>query len=643
MATEQSLDTRAESADAVLAVLGELLGIANPSPEDDFFEIGGHSLAAIRLIARLRRQLRVELSAEEVLATPKLDDLITLIDRRRRSAPDALVENELRAVRSDSHELAPLTPIQERLWFMQQLAPDVIAYNFQARLRFEGDLDEEALRSALDAIVERHEIFRTSFPTIDGVPRQEVHAPFSAPLTVVDLRATGDPEQIERAAERFIADAVRETFDIRDVPLVRWCLVKHGDTSASLVHVEHHLIHDGWSFGVFMSELGRLYRAFHDGVDSHLPPLPQQFADYVREYRDWLEPRVEEQVAYWTKSLEGVPRLALPPAEDARPFSGELARVPMPGVLARRVRAASSQLAVTRYAICFSAFAVWLRNRTAQDDFAIGMSLANRPTPESELLLGCFINNVAIRVRVDDREPFASLARDVQAAFSGAIANAHAPFQDIVRELGERRDPATNPIFQASFDFHDAPFPALDWQDVTVEVEEGIDNGSAKFPIDVVVVPEISRRSSTGRRDRDEMELHWRTGGALAGPGTAAAQAVTFLDTLATLLDSPTVPIRELMAGTGHPDEAATTASQSESLVAEAVADVFRTVLELDEVQQSDNFFELGGHSLLAVQVVAGLNELLGIELPIRAIFEAQTPEALAAYAATSTDGRLGA
>jgi mycobactin peptide synthetase MbtE len=637
----------------VRRVWADVLETDHVSGNANFFDLGGTSLHAIRFASRIRSTLGRDLSVADVFEQPRLEDLVAALANQANDVVKAT--DGAATTPPGSANSFPLMPTQERIWFLHRLDPESVAYNFQAIFRFEGVLDEEALRKALDEIVVRHEILRTTFPAREGRPQAIAHAPEPAALSVVDIESM-DGDEVEALAGRFAADFVRRPFDVTRRPLIRWLLLRLSPQRAWLVHSQHHLVHDGWSFPVLVSELVRLYR-FHRGADtSPLDQLPLQFGDEVRTYRARLDAIERDQVEYWRQELAGVPDLELPVDPDRPPatdFSGRLLRVPVPTHLVQLLKRESMTLGATPFMTSFAAFAAWLSACTNQEDFALGTSVANRRSEASEQLIGCFLNNIAIRVRPRMNRTFRQLADDIRDSLLRAYKNQDAPFHLVVQALGRAGGLSVNPVFQLTFNFHDSPFPALDFPDLRVALEEGTDNGAAKFGLHVVVVRRMEKRVFPVQNAEEEMELHWHVNTSIFDETEARLQSQQFLAVLEAALRNPDLPLESLTAAVKageagfdrtpprpgrervRADQGALTTSRLE----EPIAAVWQEVLALDEVERDADFFELGGHSLLAVQVVVRLGERLGLELPVSALFEAPTVRELAAMAETLTAG----
>ncbi|WP_163572850.1 condensation domain-containing protein [Fodinicola feengrottensis] len=214
---------------------------------------------------------------------------------------------------TDRSGLLPLSLPQQRVWFLEQLVPGNLAYNAQITLRLKGNLDVDALRATLTEIVRRHEIFRTVFRAVDGVGTAEVRPPMPVDLPVVDC---ADP------ADELISAQVRQSFDLAQPPLARWTLLRHGPTDHTLVQVEHHFVHDGWSLAQLLTELTCIYPAFVGGEPSPLPAPTRQYGDFTRWQRDWMRGEVlDRHLDFWADQLAGArrPRWTCRPTGRGRP------------------------------------------------------------------------------------------------------------------------------------------------------------------------------------------------------------------------------------------------------------------------------------------------------------------------------------
>ncbi|MFN9547063.1 MAG: condensation domain-containing protein, partial [Cyanobacteriota bacterium] len=298
--------------EALAALWRELLGIERVGRQDDFFSLGGHSLLALQVISRLRSSLGLEVTLAELFARPVLAEFAAEL-AGASSADSVLIEP------ADRSQPLPLSFAQRRLWFLAQLEGPSATYNIPLALHLAGALDAAALRAALNQLVARHEVLRTTFVAVDGEPVQRIGPATDARFLLIehDLRATTDG-QAELA--RWLEREASAPFDLEKGPLVRGRLLRLAEGEHALLLTMHHAITDGWSLGVLGRELGALYDALRRGEADPLPALPIQYADYAVWERQWVaQEQLQGQAAYWREALEGAPVLLELPTDRPRP------------------------------------------------------------------------------------------------------------------------------------------------------------------------------------------------------------------------------------------------------------------------------------------------------------------------------------
>jgi amino acid adenylation domain-containing protein len=428
-----------------------LLAVPEVGREDDFFALGGHSLAATVLIARIRKHLGVELPLALLFRERSLANLARAVDAARR-ASEGMPAPTAPAPRPRGAGPIPLAPNQRGLWYIQQLAPASPAYNVPFALSLTGPLDEAALGRALAELVERHESLRTRFPLQDGAPVQVIEPPF-APLETLDLRATPEPE---RAAETSCAELASAPFDLERGPLFRARLVRTSAERARLALVVHHIVFDGWSHDVLVTELFTLYEALARGARSPLAPLALQYADHAA----WLaaeehSPRQATALEFWKQELAGAPPVLELATDHPRPAqpSGRGAKVTrlLPAARVQALNALARAEGATPYLALFSLTQVLLARYAGVEDLVVGTPVAARTTPESEAMLGLFLNVLAIRADLSGAPSFRELLARTRERVLRAHAHQDFPFERLVEALDAERDPAVTPVYQVLF------------------------------------------------------------------------------------------------------------------------------------------------------------------------------------------------
>jgi amino acid adenylation domain-containing protein len=349
----------------------------------------------------------------------------------------------------------PLSFAQQRLWFLAQLEPESAAYNIPAAYRLRGPLNVTALEQSLSDIVRRHESLRTTFYAVDGHPAQVVapHRPLALPM--VDLRGVPAGEQ-EARARQLATEHAQRPFDLAQGPLFRATLARLTEEDHVLLLNTHHIVSDGWSTGVLISELVALYKAFATGTPSLLPELALQYADYAVWQREWLQGEVlEAQLAYWRQQLRGsLPVLDLPtdrPRPAIQTYQGARQSLLLPKPLSDALKALSRREGVTLFMTLLAAFQVLLRRYTGQQDIAVGSPIAGRTRAELEGLIGLFVNTLVLRTDLSGNPTFRELLQRMREVALGAYAHQELPFERLVEALQPERSLSHTPLFQVFF------------------------------------------------------------------------------------------------------------------------------------------------------------------------------------------------
>ncbi|MEM7582518.1 MAG: amino acid adenylation domain-containing protein [Acidobacteriota bacterium] len=513
----------------------QLLGVDEIRGDDDFLALGGHSLSIAQMLARVRDSFSVEVPIADFLTAPTVDRLADHIPAGGRDLP-ALVA-------ADRNRPIPLSFSQQRVWYLAQLTHRNVAYNTQVTLQFAGGLSFSALHRAIIELVRRHEILRTVFAVERGEPVQRVQPPCPVPLPVVDLSALSPAHQALESERRMVTEA-RRPFHFGRIPLARWLLLHRGPTDSTLVQTEHHLVHDGWSLAVLLRELRELYNAFATATPPTLGPLPAQFGDIAVWQHELLRgATLEALTSYWQKRLQGCPPSLELPVDRPRPpvqsHRGAVVRGPLPQPLYDQLQAMSREHGITRFMAAFAVYGVLLHRHSGQRDLVIGTTVANRRLQASETVLGMLVNNVALRLDLHGDLSFADVLAQVRDVTLGAFTHEDLPFDKVVEVVAPERDPGRNPLFQHLFSFHDAPIPELTFGGVPATLHYR-HHGSAKFDIDVVMIPRGEQRLGRAREVGEEpIEMVWEYCRDLFDPTTIERLSRKYQTLMATACLDP--------------------------------------------------------------------------------------------------------
>jgi hypothetical protein len=408
---------------------------------------------------------------------------------------------------------APLSFGQERLWLLDRLDPGSAAYNVVAALRLTGALDLAVLARAFAEIERRHAVLRTTFREGEGGrPVQVVGPPRPPGLSVVDLSGlpavdfSGLPAPGGPLKEAIDAE-VSAPFDLARGPLHRLRLFRLGAREHVLVATLHHIVSDAWSMAVLGRELTAIHAAFAAGFPSPLPELPLQYADHARDQRWRLEgPVLDEQVAWWRERLAGAPEVVEIPPDRPRPavrrFRGGLRTRRLPLELSERLGRLCRERSVTPFMALLAAFEVLLHARTGQTDLVVGVDIANRNPPETEVLLGFFVNQLVFRVDAAGDPAWVDLLERVREAAAGAFAHQDVPFERLVEELRPQRSLSRNPLFQVMFGLYNVPEAAADLGGLEVAPFE-IEGGAAVFDLSLYLAETAEGLAAQLRYDAD--------------------------------------------------------------------------------------------------------------------------------------------
>src|SRR5215471_15914232 len=460
----------------------EVLGVNDVGRTDNFFDLGGHSLLATQLISRMRKTFEIDLALAKLYDSTNLAELALGIEEELRKAVRKLPLPPITKRKPDGDLL--LSFAQQRLWFLDQLEPNNIAYNTPAAVRLTGLLKIAALGQTIGAVVQRHEVLRTSFQTVEGRPVQYISRDAHMPLLITDLSGL-EVRESEDIARRLALEEARRHFDLSQSPLLRLCVLRIRDEQHLFVVVMHHIIADGWSMGLLVSEMESLYGPYVQGVPGLLPELPIQYADYALWQREWLQGEVlKEQLAYWSNQLAGAPEDLGLPTDKPRPrvatHRGSRLELTLSRELTQQLADVSRQEGVTLFMLLLAGFQLLLWRYSEQLDVCIGSPIAGRNLIETEPLMGFFVNTLVLRTVLKPEESFRELLQRVRKVCLSAYEYQELPFERLVEELRPIRDLGRTPMIQVFFNMlnlkhatglRPVTLPGLNWTPLELDTE----------------------------------------------------------------------------------------------------------------------------------------------------------------------------
>ncbi len=456
--TTQTYVAPAGPVQEVLAeIFSQILGIERVGATDSFFELGGDSLSAMRLIAAATTTLHTDLRVADLFEAP------TVAGLAQRLTPHTTTHLPLVPWKRPNR--IPVSFAQSRLWFLEQLHGPSAVYNIPAVLNLHGPLDADALKAALGDVITRHETLRTRFDTIDGIGYQHIWHPdeLEVPWQLIDARGF-NPEQVEAA----VGDAVGFCFDLSCEIPIRATLLHTGPNRHVLVLLVHHIAADGWSMGPLARDLQTAYTARLTGAAPTWAPLPVQYADYTLWHHQVLgdpadpDSRLATELAYWEHTLAGLPdRLELPtdrPYPAVADYRGATLDFGWPAELTREIHALARTHQVSPFMVLHAALAVVLSALAGTDDVAIGVPTAGRTHPALDDLIGFFVNTLILRTPLDHHDTVTALLARIRHTSLHAFEHQHTPFELLVERLHPARSRTHHPLIQVMLAYQNLPW-----------------------------------------------------------------------------------------------------------------------------------------------------------------------------------------
>ncbi|KKB72066.1 MULTISPECIES: non-ribosomal peptide synthetase [Bacillus] len=442
---------RNQTEEKLLSIWQEVLGTERIGINDNFFEIGGHSLKAFSLAANIQKELNAEVTLKEMFSHPTIKEIAAYIKQKHQTVHSAIKQAEKKAYYA-------LSSAQKRLYILNQIEDSQTAYNMPFAMKLKGRLRKEKLEKAFKALIDRHEGFRTSFVTVDGEPVQKIEEEVNFEITSAEL----GKQSLQERMNRFI-----KPFDLEEAPLLRAELLKVNEDEHILLIDMHHIISDGMSMGIFMKEWAALYE------EKPLPPLKIQYKDYSEWQRESYEKdRIKKQEEYWLHTFQDdIPVLNMPtdyPRPQMQSFEGDRFAFKIGGELTGKLKTIAKENGVTMYMLLLAGYTVLLSKYTGQEDVIVGSPIAGRTHEDVENTIGMFVNTLAMRNYPKGGSRFIEYLKEVKEHTLNAYENQDYPFDELVDKLDLERDISRNALFDTMFDMQslDDAEPQIEGLDV---------------------------------------------------------------------------------------------------------------------------------------------------------------------------------
>ena len=525
--TAAALQTETEQ--RLADIWADILPVSTVRPTDNFFEIGGHSLLAARVITRIQPVFGVAVPLRSLFETPTLITFAATIDAALRSHP-------FEPIRAISREQPlPLSFAQQRQWVLAQLEPDSSFYNIPAALRLEDDCSLPLLKESMALICQRHEGLRSVFESVDGKAALEILQTVTPQVAYTDARDLSE----QQVKDRLIAEA-RKPFDLNTAPLMRAQVIRTDEQVYIVSLVLHHIIADAESVRLLMREIISVYSQLQARKDAVLPPLPIQYVDYAA-WQQTID--TTAQLSYWQRQLANVPPLLSLPTDYPRPatqqFEGGCYRFTLAPDHSKALKQLSQTHNATLFITLMAAFQVLLHRYSDAADLVVGTPVSHRPEASLEGVLGMFVNTLVLRGDFSQETSFDKLIEQIRATALDAYANQDVPFEQVIDALNIPRNWSHSPLFQVMFVWQAAkseaiaPIKNLRWSPVP------LDSTTTKVDLTLSMAEE-----GTGVNGYLSGKFEYRQD--LFHPGTIEAMADAFCTLLEAVVKAPTQLVSRL-------------------------------------------------------------------------------------------------
>ncbi|MCP4176265.1 MAG: amino acid adenylation domain-containing protein [bacterium] len=455
----------------------DILKVQKAGRNNSFFDLGGNSLHAVQLVSRISREIGVEVTISVIFDNPKVSELSTIISQ-------SSFRNHKIIEKAKEKDFYDLTNAQRRLWILNQVEADSLAYNMPATYSVEGKYKRESFEKALDLLIERHESLRTIFISINNKPMQKILTSINNPIEYYDVKDSSDSDT---EALEIIKKLLEKSFNLSTGPLVKIAVISISDSKFVIFLNMHHIISDGWSLNIFYKELMTLYNCVKENKVSCLEPLRIQYKDYSQWFNSRLkEDSLRREKSYWMSKLSGDIKPLNLPLDKKRPliqtYNGNSCNFYIEPNKTLILQTLCKELNVSLFMILQLLVKVLLFIYSNQEDIIIGSSISGRSSDDLSNQIGLFVNTVVFRDFINGNKTFTELLIDIRKTSLEAYANQNYPFDYIVEDLGIKRDMGRSPIFDVWLVLNNNNHVITDIGEVTISRFD-FDNKTCKFDL----------------------------------------------------------------------------------------------------------------------------------------------------------------
>ncbi|CAM3737352.1 non-ribosomal peptide synthetase [Smaragdicoccus niigatensis] len=533
--TTEFVAPRTRTEEILAAVYADVLGVGRVGVNDNFFTLGGNSLNGTQVISRAGQELSRDLTIRDLFEAPTVEQFAARVD-----AMPIHDHGRPPVTRAPRIGRIPLSPAQRRLWFLNQMQPELAAYNMPFAARIKGPFELSVLEVAARDVLERHEALRTIYPDSAAGPHQKILSPDEI---VLDLQIV-DCTQAE--ADRQLREMSLAGYDVTRDPIIRTRVFRLSPDEFRFVLVLHHIAGDGWSVAVLAADVLHAYASRLHGREPSWAPLAVQYADFSIWQNNLLggwrapSPFAANQLDHWRQALEGAPAELELPTDRPRPArrNGEGAQVKfkLDADVVAALDAVGRQHNVTMFMVLHAVLTVLLSRVTGSNDIPIGTPTAGRGDRALDPLVGMFVNTLVLRTQVDPDRPFTELLGAVKAADLGAFANGDVPLETVVEAVQPVRSSSHQPLFQVMFAFQNVAEVILDVEGLRIEPEP-VELSVIKFDIDISLMKE------TDEQGRARMDASFGYATDIFDRSTAEEMAAAFQRIAYTVAADPSIPV----------------------------------------------------------------------------------------------------